>query len=101
MSVAENTTELGVLIDGTAAQFRDHCKDKDLGYVSGLKNHLAGVYQTFIKMKDDLIKKVKEEQLAEDSEEMKTIKGIYSELMKIEEKSCLCVEIIKERELKD
>ncbi|MBR2724100.1 MAG: hypothetical protein IKB72_01475 [Ruminococcus sp.] len=101
MSVAENTTELGVLIDGTAEQFRDHCKDKDLGYVSGLKNHLAGVYQTFIKMKDDLIKKVKEEQLAEDSEEMKTIKGIYSELMKIEEKSCLCVEIIKERELKD
>lgn len=101
MSVAENTTELGVLIDGTAEQFRDHCKDKDLGYVSGLKNHLAGVYQTFIKMKDDLIKKVKEEHLAEDSEEMKTIKGIYSELMKIEEKSCLCVEIIKERELKD
>lgn len=101
MSVAENTTELGVLIDGTAEQFRDHCRDKDLGYVSGLKNHLAGVYQTFIKMKDDLIKKVKEEQLAEDSEEMKTIKGIYSELMKIEEKSCLCVEIIKERELKD
>lgn len=101
MFVAENTTELGVLIDGTAEQFRDHCKDKDLGYVSGLKNHLAGVYQTFIKMKDDLIKKVKEEQLAEDSEEMKTIKGIYSELMKIEEKSCLCVEIIKERELKD
>lgn len=101
MSVAENITELGVLIDGTAEQFRDHCKDKDLGYVSGLKNHLAGVYQTFIKMKDDLIKKVKEEQLAEDSEEMKTIKGIYSELMKIEEKSCLCVEIIKERELKD
>lgn len=101
MSVAENTTELGVLIDGTVEQFRDHCKDKDLGYVSGLKNHLAGVYQTFIKMKDDLIKKVKEEQLAEDSEEMKTIKGIYSELMKIEEKSCLCVEIIKERELKD
>ena len=101
MSVAENTTELGVLIDGTAEQFRDHCKDKDLGYVSGLKNHFAGVYQTFIKMKDDLIKKVKEEQLAEDSEEMKTIKGIYSELMKIEEKSCLCVEIIKERELKD
>lgn len=101
MSVAENTTELGVLIDGTAEQFRDHCKDKDLGYVSGLKNHLAGVYQTFIKMKDDLIKKVKEEQLAEDSEEMKTIKGIYSELMKIEEKSCLCMEIIKERELKD
>lgn len=101
MSVTENTTELGVLIDGTAEQFRDHCKDKDLGYVSGLKNHLAGVYQTFIKMKDDLIKKVKEEQLAEDSEEMKNIKGIYLELMKIEEKSCLCVEIIKERELKD
>lgn len=101
MSVAENTTELGVLIDGTAEQFRDHCKDKDLGYVSGLKNHLAGVYQTFVKMKDDLIKKVKEEQLSEDSEEMKTIKGIYSELMKVEEKSCLCVEIIKERELKD
>lgn len=101
MSVTDNSTELGVLIDGTAEQFREHCKDKDLGYVSSLRNHLAGVYQTFIKMKDDLIKKIKEEQLAEDSEEVKTIKGIYSELMKIEEKSCLCMEIIKERELKD
>ena len=101
MSVADNSTELGVLIDGTSEQFREHCKDKDLGYVSSLRNHLAGVYQTFIKMKDDLIKKIKDENLSEDSEEMNTVKGIYSELMKIEEKSCLCVEILKERELRD
>ena len=101
MSVTDNSTELGVLIDGTAEQLREHCKDKDLGYVSSLRNHLAGVYQTFIKMKDDLIKKIKDENLSEDSEEMNTVKGIYSELMKIEEKSCLCVEILKERELRD
>ena len=101
MSVTDNSTELGALIDGTAEQFREHCKDKDLGYVSSLRNHLAGVYQTFIKMKDDLIKKIKDENLSEDSEEMNTVKGIYSELMKIEEKSCLCVEILKERELRD
>lgn len=101
MSVTDNSTELGVLIDGTAEQFREHCKDKDLGYVSSLRNHLAGVYQTFIKMKDDLIKKIKDENLSEDSEEMDTVKGIYSELMKIEEKSCLCAEILKERELRD
>ena len=101
MSVTDNSTELGVLIDGTSEQFREHCKDKDLGYVSSLRNHLAGVYQTFIKMKDDLIKKIKDENLSEDSEEMNTVKGIYSELMKIEEKSCLCVEILKERELRD
>lgn len=94
-------TEFGMLIDGSADDFRQHCVDKNLGYVSGLRNQIAGAYQTLIKMKEDLMSKIKEEKLPEDSEEMKTIKGIYVELMKLEEKSCLCVEIIKERELKD
>ena len=94
-------SEIGKLIDGSAESFREHCSDKDLGYVNSLRNHLAGTYQMFVKMKDDLIKKVKEQKLSEDSEECNTIKKIYSEMMKVEEKAVLCVEIAKERELKD
>lgn len=94
-------TEFGMLIDGTPEAFREHCADKNLGYVSSLRNQIAGAYQTFTKMKEDLISKVKAENLPEDSEEMKTIRGIYAELMKLEQKSCICVEIIKERQLKD
>lgn len=94
-------TEFGTLVDSTPEEFREHFVGKDLGYVSSVRNYLAGAYQTFIKMKEDLIKKVKDEKLPEDSDEVKTIKGIYAELMKIEQKSCICVEIIKERELRD
>ena len=94
-------TEFGKLIDGSPEDFRKHCEDKDLGYVSSLRNYIAGCYQTFIKMKEDLVNKVVSESLPENSEEVATIKGIFAELMKLEEKSCICVEILKERELKD
>lgn len=94
-------SEIGKLIDGNSESFREHCADKDLGYVNSLRNHLAGIYQMFVKMKDDLIKKVKEQNLSEDSEECHTIEKIYSEMMKVEEKAALCVVISKERELKD
>ena len=94
-------TEFGVLVDSTPEDFRKHCEGKNLGYVSSLRNHIAGAYQTLAKMKEDLVEKVKKEKLPEDSEEVATIKGIFVELMKLEEKSCICVEIIKERELKD
>lgn len=94
-------TEFGKLIDGTADEFKSHCADKNLGYVTSLRNYIAGAYQTFVKMKEDLIAKIKEESLPDDSQEMTTLKGIYAELMKLEEKSCLCVDIIKERNIKD
>ena len=94
-------TEFGTLVDSTPEEFREHCVGKNLGYVSSLRNQIAGAFQTFTKMKEDLVEKVKRENLPEDSEEIKTIKGIYAELMKLEEKACICAEIIKERELKD
>lgn len=94
-------TEFGKLVDSTPEEFKEHCADKNLGYVSSLRNYIAGAFQVLTKMKEDLVAKVKEESLPEDGEEMKTIKGIYAELLKLEQKSCICVEIIKERELKD
>ena len=97
----EQKTEFGTLVDSTPEEFRKHCEDKNLGYISSLRNYIAGAYQTLVKMKDDLLKKIKKEKLPEDSEEMKTLKGIYNELMKLENKACICVEIFKERELKD
>lgn len=94
-------TEFGILVDSTPEEFREHCANKNLGYVSSLRNYIAGAYQTLTKMKEDLVEKVKTNNLSNDSEEMNTIRGIYSELLKLEQKSCICVEIIKERELKD
>ena len=94
-------TEFGTLVDSTPEEFREHCTDKSLGYVSSLRNYIAGAFQTLTKMKEDLVEKIMKESLPEDSEEVKTIRGIYAELFKLEQKSCICVEIIKERELKD
>ena len=94
-------TEFGKLVDSSPEEFREHCADKNLGYISSLRNQIAGAYQTLIKMKEDLISKIKVKKLSESSKEVKTLKGIYNELMKLEEKACICVELIKERELKD
>ena len=94
-------TEFGILVDGSAEDFRAHCADKNLGYVSSLRNQIAGAYQMLVKVKEDLVAKIVTESLPVDSIETATVKGIYSELMKLEEKSCICVEIIKERELTD
>lgn len=94
-------TEFGILVDSTDEEFIKHCEGKDLGYVSSLRNHIAGAYQTFVAMKDELVKKIKNEGLSEDSEEVNTVKGIYAEMMKLEHKATLCVSIIKERSLKD
>lgn len=94
------STEFGRLVDGSSEEFIKFCADKDLGYVHSLRNQIAGAYQTLVRMKEDLVKKAKDEELSEDSEVMSTIKGIYAELIKLEDKASLCVQIIKERELK-
>ena len=94
-------SEFGKLIDGTSEEFREHCADKDLGYINSLRNQLAGTFQQLTKMKDDLLRKIKKEKLPKDSEEVKSIQGIYQQLMRVEEKACICVEIAKERQLKD
>ena len=52
-------------------------------------------------MKDDLMDKINDEGLSKDSEEMMTLKGIYGNLIKLEQKSTICAEICKERALKD
>ena len=94
------TTEFGSLVDSTPEKFTEHCADKSLGYVCSLRNQIAGAYQTLSKMREDLVDKIKRESLPEDSQEMTTLKGIYAELMKLEQKSLICVEIIEGRKLR-
>lgn len=94
-------TEFGVLVDCSAEDFKKHCADKNVGYVTSLRNYIAGAYQTLTEMRKDLIEKVKTNNLGEDSEEVKTIMGIFNELFKLEEKALLCTEIISERQLED
>ena len=96
-----DNSEFGKLIDGSQDKFRKHCADKDLGYVMSLRNHIRSVYEVLVKMKDELRDKISQSQVSKDSEEWKTFKGMYVELMKLEEKACVCTEIIKEREMED
>ena len=90
-------SEFGNLIDGSLDDFLSHCKDKNLGYVMSLKNSIAGSYQTLLKVRESLIDKIKQEDLKENSEEMQTLKGVYLEIMRLEEKACACADIIKEK----
>lgn len=98
--MSNEKSEIGLLIDGTPENFQEHCKDKDLGYVSSLKNHLAGTYEVMTQIKNDLVNKIKEEGLSKDSEECKTLQGLYAEMLKVEEKATLCHNLITERSLK-
>lgn len=94
-------TEFGILMDSTDEDFRQHCRASSLGYVRSLRNYISGAYQMLVQMKDELVVKIEENKLTEDSEETKTVKGIYLNLIKLEQKATICVEVEKEKELKD
>ena len=93
-------TYMGQLIDCTEEEFREFCKDKDLGYVSGMHNLMVQTFNEVQKLKDELVsmlaKKSKKEQT---DEEKSTLEGLYSKLMRIEQRVFILREIIKERNI--
>ena len=93
-------TDMGQLIDCTEEEFREFCKDKDLGYVSGMHNLMVQTFNEVQKLKDELVsmlaKKRKEEQT---DEEKSTLEGLYSKLMRIEQRVFILREIMKERNI--
>lgn len=95
-----NTTELGQLIDCTEEEFREFCKDKDLGYISSFHNLMVQTFNEVQKVKDELIaymgKKPVEEQT---DEEKSTLQGLYSKLMRVEQRVFILREIIEERKI--
>ena len=95
-----NTTELGQLIDCTEEEFREFCKDKDLGYVQSFHNLMVQTFNEVQKLKDELVtflsSKPKD---ARTEEEKTTLEGLYSKLMRVEQRVFILREIIKERQI--
>ena len=83
-------TDMGQLIDCTEEEFREFCKDKDLGYVSGMHNLMVQTFNEVQKLKDEL---------EQTDEEKSTLEGLYSKLMRIEQRVFILREIIKERKI--
>lgn len=94
-----NTTELGQLIDCTEEEFRNFCADKDLGYVSSFHNLMVQTFNEVQKIKDDLVQTMCKS-AEKNPEAQNVLNGLYSKLMRIEQRVFILREIIKDRELK-
>lgn len=94
-----NTTEMGQLIDCTEEEFRKFCEDKDLGYISSFHNLMVQMYNEVQKLKDELVSKMCKS-AERKSEEQEVLNGLYSKLLRIEQRVFILREIIKTREIK-
>lgn len=93
-------TELGQLIDCTEEEFREFCKDKDLGYISSFHNLMVQTFNEVQKLKDELVTHLGKKPTAErTAEEQSTLEGLYSKLMRIEQRVFILREVIKERKI--
>ena len=98
--MTENTTELGQLIDCSEEEFREFCGDKDLGYIQGLCNLMTLTYNQVQDYKNDLVKLLASTPDSERPEEGKsTLEGLYSKLLRIEQRVFILRDIIKQRSL--
>lgn len=95
-----NTTELGQLIDCTEEEFREFCKDKDLGYISSFHNLMVQTFNEVQKLKNDLVDVLGRKPKSERTEEEQNIlHGLYSKLMRIEQRVFILRDIMKERRI--
>lgn len=94
-----NTSELGQLIDCTEEEFRKFCEDKDLGYISSFHNLMVQTFNEVQKIKNELVQKMCKSE-GSNAEEQNALNGLYSKLMRIEQRVFILREIIKSRELK-
>lgn len=88
-------TRFAELVDCPDKEFSEYLEDKNVGYVQSLRNFISANYQVFTEMRRDLVEKISAENLSQDSEEYKTLQGVYVEMMKLEQKATICVEWIK------
>ena len=93
-------TDMGQLIDCTEEEFREFCKDKDLGYIHSFHNIMVQTFNEVQKLKDELVvlmsSKGKENQTAKEKD---TLQGLYSKLLRIEQRVFILREIMKERQI--
>jgi len=91
--MSENSIEngLGFLIDSSEEYFRKFCLAQSLGYLQGLKNVMLSVYNSVCDMKDSVVQKTADGEIAE-TESVSLLEGLFSKLMRIER----CVFIVQE-----
>lgn len=93
-----NISELGQLIDCTEEEFHKFCMDKDLGYISSFHNLMVQTYNEVLSVKNDFVEKMcKSSEKSE--EEQKILNGLYSKLLRIEQRVFILREIIKNRQI--
>lgn len=99
--MAEQKTELGMLIDCSEEDFRKYCEDKDLGYLSSFHNLMVQMFNEVQKLKDELVAKIARESRFRDKtiEEQNTLEGLYSKLLRIEQRVFILRELIKSRQI--
>lgn len=93
-----NTTELGQLIDCSEEEFRLFCADKDLGYICSFHNLMVQTFNEVQKLKDELVSKMCKS-VVKIPEEQEVLNGLYSKLMRIEQRVFILRDIKKEREI--
>ena len=94
-------TELGQLIDCTEEEFRKYCEDKDVGYLSSFQNLMIQMFNEVKQIKEDLVLKMrKKPEYERTHEEQSTLEGLYSKLLRIEQRVFILREVIKNRQIK-
>ena len=93
-----NISELGQLIDCTEEEFHKFCSDKDLGYISSFHNLMVQTYNEVQKIKDELVQKMSQS-ANPGTEEQNILNGLYSKLLRVEQRVFILRDIIKSRQL--
>lgn len=95
-------TELGQLVDMPIANFKKYVHKANLGYLRSLHNMFVITYNNVSLARKDFVDKCTREKLSVENAEVKnTLVGLFSKLMKTEEKVFVLRELIESLESKE
>lgn len=89
----QSMKELAQLIDCPEEDFKEYIYKCSKGYLMGLHNLLTITYNRTKDTKDDLVKKISSGKLPDSANA--TLQGLYSELLKIEQRVFILREYLK------
>lgn len=96
----KSITAIGQIIDLPMKEFKKQLKEQhtNVGTMNNLIHYLNGAYADLRQRKDTIMKSLESENItSKDKKEIeKTVKGIYAELIKIEEKVVFLQDKVKE-----
>lgn len=88
--------QLSNLIDGSEQSFRAHLLGRNVGYLNNLHNLLVVVYNQLLQMDKDLVEKTAKLPEGEEKQiHLKTIEGIISKMLRVEQRIFIIREVIK------